>query len=119
MIEISAIKEYLLHWLIVSLSLLATAVILPGFKVRGPITALFSVLVIGFANLFIKPLLLFLTLPINILTFGFFTIVVNAITLRISAALMPGFAIESWWAAIFGSVLVSVITSGAYWLMMN
>lgn len=98
----------LIHWFVSALALLLTAYLVRGFKVAGFGSALIAAVVIGLANVSIWPVLIFLTLPINILTLGFFTFVVNGIVLRLCAALLPGFEIQSWLAAIFGSIVLSV-----------
>lgn len=85
-----------------------TAYLVRGFRVKSFGSALITAIVIGLANVIIWPLLIFLTLPINILTLGLFTFVVNGAVLRICAAILPGFAIETWGAAIFGSIVLSI-----------
>ena len=79
----------LIHWFVSALALLLTAYLVRGFKVAGFGSALIAAVVIGLANVSIWPVLIFLTLPINILTLGFFTFVVNGIVLRLCAALLP------------------------------
>ena len=99
----------LIHWAVSALALLCVAYLVKGFKVRSFGTALFASLLIGAANALIWPVLIFLTLPINILTLGFFTFVVNGAVLKICAALMPGFEIDGWLSAIFGSIVLSLV----------
>lgn len=98
------------QWLIAALAVLAAAYLLPGVTVAGFGTALVVALVLGILNVFLKPLLIFLTLPINILTLGLFTLVVNALLILLAAAIVPGFRIENfWWALLFGLVLAIII----------
>jgi putative membrane protein len=110
---------FIAQWLIAAVSILLTAYILPGIKVRSFVAALLTAVILGVVNLFIRPVLLFLTFPINILTLGLFTLVVNGITLKIAAALTPGFSIRSWGSAILGAFLISLINNGIYWLLYN
>ena len=99
----------LVHWLISALSLLATSALVPKFKVKSFNSALIAAVVIGIANAIIRPFLLIITLPINILTLGLFTFVVNGAVLKLCAALLEGFDIEGWGAAIWGSIILSLI----------
>lgn len=101
----------LVLWFLTAITFIITAYFVPGFKVDGFTTALFAAAVVGFFNMFLKPILLILTLPINILTLGLFTFVVNAIVLKISAGLISGFSIDSWWSAIFGAVILAIVQS--------
>jgi putative membrane protein len=105
----SADSHFILHWLVSGLAVFLTSYFIPGFKVSGFIAACFAALAIGLANAIIWPVLFFINLPINLLTLGLFTFVVNGATLKMTAALMPGFRIESWFSAIFGSVVLSIV----------
>lgn len=98
----------LLHWAVSALALMMTAYLVRGFKVKSFTSALMAAVVIGMANVLIWPVLIFLTLPINVLTLGLFTFVVNGIVLRVCAAVLSGFEIDSWGAAIFGAIILSV-----------
>ena len=100
-----------LHWILSAVSLMITAYVVPGFKVGSIGSALIAAIVIGFANIVIRPFLLFLTLPLNILTLGLFTFVVNGIVLKLIAALLPGFNIKGWISAIFGAVVLSIVSN--------
>lgn len=99
----------LLNWLINAFVVFAVAYMLPGVYVESYLTALVVALILGILNILIKPVLIVLTLPITLLTFGFFLIIINALLLMLTDALLPGFAIESFWWAVFYSILVSVI----------
>jgi putative membrane protein len=109
--------ELLAQWLISAFSLLIVAYLIQGFRVRNFVAALFAALVIGAVNAVLWPLLIFLTLPINILTLGLFTFVVNGMVLKIAAALMPGFEIKGWIPAIFGSIVLSVVGGLLRWVV--
>ena len=103
-------SHFILHWLVSGLAVLLTSMIVPGFRISGFIGALFAVVVIGLANAVIWPILIFLTLPLNILTLGLFTFVVNGAVLKIAAAVLPGFEVKSWLSAILGSIALSIIS---------
>lgn len=96
----------LIHWLIGGLAVLAAAYLLPGVHVTNFFSALITALVLGIVNVFLKPLLILLTLPINILTLGLFTLVINAFLVMLADLIVPGFRVDSfWWALLFGLVL--------------
>ncbi len=99
-----------LSWLINSVSLLILAYILKGFYVESFAAALVASLVLGVINTFIRPFFLLLTLPINILTLGLFTFVVNAIMLKIMSAVVSGIEIDGWGTAVLAAILLSVIS---------
>lgn len=98
--------KLLLNWLILTLAILITAYLLPGVIVSGFVAALIAALVLGIINSFIKPVLIILTLPINVLTLGLFTLVINAGLVMLTASLVEGFEVKNfWWAILFGLVL--------------
>lgn len=101
----------LLNVLISGLAVLVSAYVIPGVKVDGFFTAIVVAIVLALVNAFIEPIVLFLTLPINILTLGLFTIVVEALMVMIVAAIVPGFVISGWISAILFAVVLSLINS--------
>lgn len=103
--------EMLLQWIVSSAALGITALVVPGFRIKGISTAFMATLMIGAANIFIKPLLVFLTLPLTVVTLGFFLFVVNAAILRLCAAFMKNFDITNWFSAVVGAIILAV-TSG-------
>ena len=106
MLYYTAIMNILLNWLISSLVILVLSLILPGVTVTGFLPALGAALVLGVINALLKPILIILTLPINILTLGLFTLVINAALVMLAAAVVPGFAVSSFlWALVFGVTL--------------
>lgn len=107
----------LLHWFVSAASFLATAYLLPGFKVSGFAAALFAAIVVGIGNAVLWPVLAFLTLPITIVTLGLFLFVVNGIVIKICAAFVPGFEVSSWTAAIIGAVLLTIFNSALKWFV--
>lgn len=99
----------LIQWLINALAVGITAYLLPGVRISGFFAALVTALLLGLVNVFLRPLLLLLTLPLNILTLGLFTLVVNALLVLLVAAIVPGFSVRGfWWALLFGLVLAVV-----------
>ena len=106
----------LLHWIVSALAVMITAYVVRGFKVKSFLAALGAAAIIGIANAILWPILIFLTLPINILTFGLFTFVVNGIVLKVCAAIMPGFKIETWTAAIIGAIILAIVSTGLHYI---
>ncbi len=105
------IVKLLFNWLISALVILSVPYILPGVHVQSFTVALVVALVLGIINAFLRPLLLFLTLPLNILTFGLFTLVINAVLIMLTGSLVSGFVVDNfWWALLFGLAL-SVINT--------
>jgi len=100
---------FLIKWLVNALAIGITAYLLPGVRVSGFFAALVTALVLGLVNTFIRPLLLLLTLPLNILTLGLLTLVINALLIMLVAAVVPGFSVRGfWWALLFGLVLAVI-----------
>jgi len=108
----------LLQWLVSALALMITAFVVPGFQVRNFSAALVAAVIIGLANIVIRPFLLFLTLPLNILTLGLFTFVVNGIVLKICAAILRDFNITSWFSAIFGAFILALVSAGLHYFLI-
>ena len=104
----------LLVWILSAFALLITSKLVKGFEVKDFKAALIASLVIGLLNAILRPILLLLTLPINILTLGLFTFVVNAIVLRIAAGMMSSFKIDNWMTAIIGAFILVIVQ-----LLMN
>ncbi len=102
--------NFLMHWLVSGLAVFLTAKLTPSFEIRGFFTACLAALLIGFANAVLWPILIVLTLPINILTLGLFTLVVNGAIIKICAGLLKGFEVKTWFAAIWGSILLSIVS---------
>jgi putative membrane protein len=101
----------LVKWIINALAILLAAYVIPGITVDGFLTALIVSVVLGIINAVIKPILIILTLPINILTLGLFTFVINALLVLFADSLLSGFAVAGFWIALLFSLVVSVINS--------
>lgn len=100
----------IIHWILSALSLLLVAHFVPGFHMRGFGTALIAAVVIGLVNATLGFVLKILTLPLTIVTFGFFLIVINALMLKFAAALVPGFEVYGFLPALLGAIVLSVIS---------
>ncbi len=101
--------QILIQWLLSALAIMVAAYLLPGVKIDGFFPAMVAAVVIGLINAFIKPILIILTLPINILTLGLFTLIINAFLVMLASALVPGFHVTGFgWAILFSIVLFFV-----------
>ena len=101
--------EILVNWIISAVAVFATSYLLPGVHLENFVTALIVAIVLGIINAVIKPVIVILTLPINILTLGLFTLVINALLVMLVSRIVPGFQIDGFvWALIF-SILLSII----------
>lgn len=101
--------EFLAHWILTAALLLLVARVVRGVQVEGWGAALLGALVLGLVNAFVKPLMVILTLPLTILTFGLFLLVLNALLLWLVAALAPGVRVQGFVPALLGSLLLSVL----------
>jgi len=86
------------------------SMLVPGIKVDSLLTAILAAALLGLINVFIKPVLIILTLPLSILTLGVFTFFINALMLALVAYFVKGFEVQSFLAAFLGSLIISVVT---------
>jgi len=103
-------KSLFIKLLITMAALLITAYILPGMYIDGLFAGFVAALILGLANIIVKPIFIILTLPLTIMTLGLFLIVINGLMLWMSAAIVPGFFITGFWNAIFAAILLSIVT---------
>ena len=109
----------ILRWMLNALALMVVAYLYSGVEVAGFFPALIAALVLGLVNAIIRPILIILTLPINILTLGLFTFVINALLFWFVAEIIKGFTVSGFMAALIGSVLYSLITLLTSWLVFS
>ena len=100
-------------WLLNALALLAVAYLVPGIHVAGFAAALVAALVIGLVNLFVRPILVLLTLPITLLTLGLFILVINGLLFYLVGNWIQGFDVTTMTAGIIGALVYSVLS----WLL--
>ena len=102
--------RFLTHWLIVAIALSAAAWLVPGVRISSWTALLIGALVLGFVNAVVRPIMVFLTLPITLLTLGLFYLVVNGAAFALAAAVVPGFEVLGCGAAILGALSVSLVS---------
>jgi putative membrane protein len=110
-------KVFFLRWISNILALIATVKLLPGIWVRDWHAYWIAALVLGLLNAFMRPVLLFLTLPLNIITLGLFTILLNAAIFFSVGYIIPSLMIKNYSWAILGSLVFSALTTILSWLL--
>lgn len=108
---------FIVRLLINAVGLWVAAAIVPGITFTGPGTLLFAALLMGVVNALIRPIVVVLTLPLTIVTLGIFLLVVNAAMFGLVAWMLPGFSVDGFFAALFGWLIVSVVSWIASWLI--
>jgi putative membrane protein len=99
----------ILKWLLMAASVMVSAYLIPGVTINSFFSALFVALFLGIVNILIRPVLILITLPINILTLGLFTFVINAILVLLASSIIKGFEVGGFWTAMLFSILLSIV----------
>lgn len=99
----------LIHFTVSAIAILITAYILPGVYISSLLTAFVLAVILGVINLTLRPVLVMLTLPITVMTLGFFILIINGLLIMLAGYIVPGFSVANfWWAFLFGIVLAIV-----------
>ncbi len=98
------------RWLIITGAILLASQFVPGIKVDTLSTAVIAACVLGLINIFLRPILVFLTLPLSILTLGLFYFVINALLLELVSKIVTGFYVKDFFSAFLGSLIISVVS---------
>jgi putative membrane protein len=106
-------RGLVIRWLTLTVAIVATSYLLEGIRISGFGAALAAAAVLGILNAFFRPLAILLTLPINILSLGLFTFIINALVIKIVSGLIPGFDVIGFWTAVIGALVISLIS----WLL--
>ncbi len=99
----------IVKWLIMTASVMIAAYVIPGVTVSSFFSALLVALFLGVVNLLLKPFLILITLPINILTLGLFTFVINGLIILLASSVVKGFHVSGFWVAVLFSIVLSII----------
>jgi putative membrane protein len=102
--------QFIVTWVVTALSMLITSYIIPGIEISTAQAAVIGAMVFGLINAIVKPILLLFTLPLTILSLGLFLFVINAICFSLVAYFTPGFEVDGFFNALFGSILVSLVS---------
>ncbi|MBU0715031.1 MAG: phage holin family protein [Verrucomicrobia bacterium] len=100
----------IVRWLILTLAVWVAAHLIPGIAYDHWQNLLIAALVLGILNAFVKPIILLISLPLIFITFGFFLVLINALLLKATAWLVPGLHVASFWSALGGSLVVSIVS---------
>lgn len=103
--------KIILKILIGALALLVAAYYVPGVSIDGFYIAAIAAVILGVLNFIARPILIILTLPITLLTLGLFIFIINAALFAFAASFIQGFSVDGFWAALLGSLLVSIVTT--------
>ncbi len=101
---------FFVRWLILGFAISVAAYLMDGIHVSGVLSAFAAAAMLGILNAVFRPIALIITLPINILSLGLFTFVINAAMLKMASSLIPGFDVIGFWSAVFGSLFISIIS---------
>ncbi len=99
-----------IRWLILTTAIIFASYIIDGIHVSGFFSAFFAAAILGILNAFFRPILIILTLPINILSLGLFTFVINALLLKMASGVISGFDVHGFWSAVLGSLIISIVS---------
>jgi len=99
-----------IRWLILTVAIMVASYLLDGIRVEHFFSALWAAAVLGILNALFRPILILFTLPINILSLGLFTFIINALMLKMASGVITGFDVQGFWTAVFGSLIISVIS---------
>ena len=103
-------RGIVIRWLILTAAIMFASYVMDGIQVKGFLSALFAAAALGILNAFFRPILIVLTLPINILSLGLFTFIINAVLLKMASGVISGFEVYGFWSAVFGSLLISIVS---------
>jgi putative membrane protein len=111
------VRGLILRLLISAFALWLASRIVPGLWFEQPSTLLFAAALLGIVNAVVRPVLVFLTFPFTLVTLGLFLLVINAAMLGLVASLLEGFRIAGFLSALLGSIVVSLVSGAANWLI--
>jgi len=109
--SILGLMNMIIKLLLNALLVFALAWALPGVHVAGFWTALIVAIILGLLNIFVKPILVIITIPVTILTLGLFLLVINALVIQLAAWLVDDFSVNNFWWALLFSLILSVLNS--------
>lgn len=103
-------KGFLIRWLVNIIALVAVVKIIPGIHSDMFATTVVAALMLGLINAFLRPALLIVTLPLTVVSFGLFTLVINGLMFYLVSKIVAGFAIANFWSAFWGALVFSIIS---------
>jgi putative membrane protein len=106
----TGLAEFLLHCGITAVSLWVASLIFHGVSFTSKSSLIYAALFLGIANAVIRPIVIFLTIPLTLITFGFFLLVINALMMLLVSSLVPGFKVAGFWTAFFASIFITLLS---------
>jgi len=103
------LSSFLLHWAVTALSLWLASHVFKGVRFASTSSLIGSALLLGFVNAVLRPILIVLTLPLTLFSFGLFVLVINALLLMLVSKLIEGFSLSGFWTALFASIFITVL----------
>ncbi|HUW51478.1 MAG TPA: phage holin family protein [Sulfuricella sp.] len=103
-----SLSQFLLNWGLMTLSLWVVSHVFHGISFSDKQSLVVSALLLGLANAIVRPLLILFTLPLTLLTFGLFLLVINALMILLVSSLVRGFSVSGFWVAFFASIFISI-----------
>ena len=107
----------LINWVLSAVALWIVSHVIPGFHVSGPMAALIAALAIGLINATIGLFLKIITIPLTVLTLGIFWLVINGAMIELASVFVPGFRVDSYWAAFWGAIVLSLVNMVLRWIV--
>jgi putative membrane protein len=107
-----SVREFVLRWFITAFAVFVAAPIV-GIDYTGIGCLLGASLLLGIINAFVRPILLFLSIPLILVTLGLFILIINALMLKFVSEIVPCFRVQSFWSAVFGAIIISLVS----WLL--
>lgn len=104
------LRQMIIRWVVNSLAIGAASYLIPGISYYRAGDLIIAAALFGILNTFVKPLFILLTLPINILTLGLFTFVINSIMLGLTSSFLTGFNVDGFWSALAGAIVISLVS---------
>ena len=103
-------RGLIIRWVTTAFALWLTSFIVKGIQVDGIMPLFFAAVVLGIFNAVLRPLMLVITFPINLVTLGLFTLIINGVMLKLTADVVRGFSVTGFWSAVIGALLLSAIS---------
>lgn len=107
---VQTLNSFAFDWILTALSLWIASHVFRGIRFGSSGAVIIAALLLGFANALVRPVLILLTLPLTLVTLGFFLLVINALMILLVAKLVKGFKVTGFWTAFFASIFVSLLS---------
>ena len=115
---LSGLTGFLVHWAVVTFVLWVASHVFKGIKYSSAGALWVAALLLGLANAIVRPILVVLTLPLTVMTFGLFLLVINALMVMLVSAVVKGFEVKGFWTAFFASIFISILSLVLYAIIM-